>query len=69
MRVELTKPAPKTIDFGHDVLFPTQHIERLIEAAKQRRRSNRGAASTMAPTLAQKFTRPWRWSGKKQEAE
>jgi len=34
MRVELTKPAPKTIEFGHDVLFPTQHIERLIEAAK-----------------------------------
>ncbi len=34
MRVELTKPAPKAIDFGHDVLFPTQHIERLIEAAK-----------------------------------
>lgn len=34
MRVALTKPAPTTIDFGHDVLFPTQHIERLIEAAK-----------------------------------
>ena len=34
MRVELTKPAPKAIDFGHNVLFPTQHIERLIEAAK-----------------------------------
>jgi EipB-like len=34
MRVQLTKPAPKAIDFGHDVLFPTQHIERLIEAAK-----------------------------------
>ena len=34
LRVELTKPAPKSIDFGHDVLFPTQHIERLIEAAK-----------------------------------
>ncbi len=34
LRVELTKPAPRTIDFGHDVLFPTQHIERLIEAAK-----------------------------------
>src|SRR5271157_388110 len=34
LRVELTKPAPKAIDFGHDVLFPTQHIERLIEAAK-----------------------------------
>lgn len=34
LRVELTKPATKTIDFGHDVLFPTQHIERLIQAAK-----------------------------------
>jgi EipB-like len=34
MRIELTKPAPKAIDFGHDVLFPTQHVERLIEAAK-----------------------------------
>jgi EipB-like len=34
MRVELTKPAPQAIDFGHNVLFPTQHIERLIEAAK-----------------------------------
>ncbi len=33
--VELTKPQPKAIDFGHDVLFPTQHIERLIEAAKK----------------------------------
>jgi hypothetical protein len=34
MRVLLTKPAPKALDFGHDVLFPTQHIEKLIEAAK-----------------------------------
>jgi hypothetical protein len=34
LRVELTKPATKSIDFGRDVLFPTQHIERLIEAAK-----------------------------------
>jgi hypothetical protein len=34
MRVVLTKPAPQTLDFGHEVLFPTQHIERLIEAAK-----------------------------------
>jgi hypothetical protein len=34
VRVELTKPAAKSIDFGRDVLFPTQHIERLIEAAK-----------------------------------
>lgn len=34
LRVELTKPAARTIDFGHDVLFPTQHIEHLIAAAK-----------------------------------
>jgi hypothetical protein len=35
MRIELTKPAPKALDFGHNVLFPTQHVERLIEAARQ----------------------------------
>jgi EipB-like len=35
MRVQLTKPQAKSLDFGHDVLFPTQHIERLIEAAKR----------------------------------
>jgi len=34
LRVDLTKPTAKEIHFGHDVLFPTQHIERLIEAAK-----------------------------------
>jgi hypothetical protein len=34
LRVQLTKPQAKSLDFGHDVLFPTQHIERLIEAAK-----------------------------------
>lgn len=34
VRVELTKPAVKSVDFGHEVLFPTQHIERLIDAAK-----------------------------------
>jgi hypothetical protein len=34
LRVVLTKPKAQTLDFGHDVLFPTQHIERLIEAAK-----------------------------------
>ena len=34
LRVVLTKPNPQTIDFGHEVLFPTQHIEHLIEAAK-----------------------------------
>jgi EipB-like len=35
LRVVLTKPKPQTLDFGHEVLFPTQHIEHLIEAAKQ----------------------------------
>jgi hypothetical protein len=35
LRVVLTKPAAKSLDFGRDVLFPTQHIERLIEAAKK----------------------------------
>jgi EipB-like len=35
MRVVLTKPKAQTLDFGHEVLFPTQHIERLIEVAKQ----------------------------------
>ena len=35
MRVVLTKPKAQTLDFGHEVLFPTQHIERLIELAKQ----------------------------------
>jgi hypothetical protein len=35
LRVQLTKPQPKSLDFGHDVLFPTQHIERLIDAAKR----------------------------------
>jgi hypothetical protein len=34
LRVVLTKPTAQTLDFGHEVLFPTQHIERLIEAAK-----------------------------------
>jgi EipB-like len=34
LRVELTKPLAKSLDFGRDVLFPTQHIERLIDAAK-----------------------------------
>jgi len=34
LKVELTEPAAKTIDFGRDVLFPTQHVERLIEASK-----------------------------------
>src|SRR5271170_4241353 len=35
LRVVLTKPTAQTLNFGHEVLFPTQHIERLIEAAKQ----------------------------------
>ncbi len=34
LKVELTEPAARTIDFGSDVIFPTQHIEKLIEAAK-----------------------------------
>ena len=34
LRVQLTKPQAKSLDFGHDVLFPTQHIEHLIDAAK-----------------------------------
>lgn len=34
LKVELTQPDAKTIDFGRDVLFPTQHVERLIEAAR-----------------------------------
>jgi hypothetical protein len=34
LRVQLTKPQSKSLDFGRDVLFPTQHIERLIKAAK-----------------------------------
>jgi len=35
LRVQLTKPQAKSLEFGHDVLFPTQHIERLIDAAKR----------------------------------
>jgi hypothetical protein len=34
LRVVLTKPSAQTLAFGRDVLFPTQHIEHLIEAAK-----------------------------------
>lgn len=34
LKVELTEPAAKTIDFGHDVIFPTQHVEKLIGAAR-----------------------------------
>ena len=34
LRVVLTKPKAETLDFGREVLFPTEHIEHLIEAAK-----------------------------------
>lgn len=34
LKVELTAPSARTLDFGRDVLFPTQHVRRLIEAAK-----------------------------------
>jgi hypothetical protein len=34
LRVVLTEPAARTIEFGRDVLFPTQHVERLIAEAK-----------------------------------
>ena len=32
--VDLVKPAKEKVDLGHDVLFPTQHIERIIETAE-----------------------------------
>jgi hypothetical protein len=35
MRVVLTEPKAQTLDFGHEVMFPTQHVEHLIELAKQ----------------------------------
>ena len=34
LEVRLTEPSATTIDFGRDVLFPTQHVERLIKAAE-----------------------------------
>ena len=34
LRVVLTKPKAQTLNFGREVMFPTQHIEHLIEAAK-----------------------------------
>ena len=34
VKVELTQPAARTIDFGRDIIFPTQHVEKLIEAAR-----------------------------------
>ena len=43
LRVVLTKPKAQTLDFGHEVLFPTQHIERLIEAAKHGGGADAGA--------------------------
>ena len=30
----LSKPAAETMDIGKDILFPTEHIERIIERAK-----------------------------------
>jgi hypothetical protein len=33
--IKLTKPAAEKIDIGNDVLFPTQHIERIIAKARQ----------------------------------
>jgi len=33
--VALNKPDPETMDIGKDVLFPTEHIERIIAQAKQ----------------------------------
>ena len=33
--VEITKPKREKVDLGKDVLFPTQHIARIIEAAKR----------------------------------
>jgi hypothetical protein len=33
--VALTKPAPQSVDLGKDILFPTEHIERIIAQAKQ----------------------------------
>ena len=35
LKVELTEPSAKTLDFGRDILFPTQHVERLIESARE----------------------------------
>ncbi|MBV8664637.1 MAG: cell envelope integrity EipB family protein, partial [Hyphomicrobiales bacterium] len=33
--VALTKPSKETVNIGHDVLFPTEHIEHIIAKAKQ----------------------------------
>jgi hypothetical protein len=32
--IDLSEPQKETIDIGKDILFPTQHIARIIEAAK-----------------------------------
>jgi hypothetical protein len=34
LSVDLAKPEKKVFDLGKDILFPTQHIERIIETAK-----------------------------------
>lgn len=34
INVDLTKPAKERVEIGKDVLFPTQHIERIIAKAK-----------------------------------
>ena len=39
----LTKPSDETLDIGKDVLFPTEHIERIIAKAKQGGRHLAGA--------------------------
>jgi EipB-like len=33
--VDLVKPGKEKIDIGRDILFPTQHVERIITTAKQ----------------------------------
>jgi hypothetical protein len=33
--VDLVKPGKEKVDIGRDILFPTQHIERIIQTAKQ----------------------------------
>jgi hypothetical protein len=32
--VKLTKPTDKTFDVAHDLVFPTEHVRRIIEAAR-----------------------------------
>ena len=41
--VALSKPAAATLDIGKDILFPTEHIERIIAARQGRRRADGGA--------------------------